>query len=202
MKVGQFVLGMVFGLSILFVSPQVILAQNSVWSGAGIRMFEQPEPPEAEKPRFQFPKLFSRDKLKSTFGKPFQFPKWPKPSFMKQSSDDDAVNERPDWLDGLPMADAAENDASNQNIFQDWNQKSKDYFAQRKQNFDAWNEKMKARSRANWESFTSGFKPPFMPDSNAPGPFDWLKSKQASKPPTQPPIRSAQIPSDSPRIKF
>ena len=145
------------------------------------------------------------------FGKPFQFPKFPKPGFLRSSEDNVTEADRPDWLKGLPSANAAEaNEAGPQNMLQDWNQKSKDFFAERKQSFDAWNSRMKERSQANWENFTNGLKSPFSRNSAGGfneqarfgGPFDWLKSNQKSDLPAQPPIRSAQLPNQTPKIKF
>lgn len=177
-------LGMMFGNQ----------ASAQLFSGAGIKGFEQ-EPKAADIAANPLKNMFSRDRMELPERKPLTFPKLglfknSAPSFELGSSD----NVRPRLFDGLPrlFPERSAERPSFLNDLSNLNDRTKSMFAKPAFSLPDWaarkNGSAKSKTFETWDAITQGFKNP-------------LGRNKAAKP-TQPPLRSAQRPTDTPPVRF
>lgn len=179
--------------------------QSTIFNGAGIRMTQEAEAePASNELKFKFPRLFSNDAPEdSVFGRPPRMPRfnWFQSADADPGMESDGVARA---FQNMPRIFPAR-ESEQENWFGQWNQKSRDFFAERKQKLEDWasrtNENMRQRTSNTWDSLTRGLTPGSDRTDGA-GPLNWLRPKTAAQEPAQPPIRSAQVPRESPKIKF
>ena len=136
-------------------------------------------------------------RMTSPLSKGIEAPKpinWPKFGLFKNADNQNAIGTRPNLFGNFPKL-FPERDANSPNLFQDMNERSKEWFQAPAMGLGKWasdaNERAKNRTMQAWDSLTENLK----------NPLNGL-SKKPQPPMAQPPIRSAQRVDGTPKIRY